>query len=50
MQHKKASQYLTDSVITVVQTSTRHGLRSVDTAIFVKPRTTQNSLPSHLTQ
>jgi len=59
----KASQYLTDIVTTVAESSARPGLRSADTVAYVKPRTRTrfgercfcfagsvawNSLPSHL--
>jgi len=59
----KAPQCLTDIVTTVAESSARPGLRSADTAVYAKPRTTTrfgkrgfcfagpvawNSLPSHL--
>ena len=59
----KAPQYLADSVATVARTGAWRGLRSEDTAIYVKSRTitkfgelgfrlagpdARNSLPSHL--
>jgi len=60
---KRAPQYLSDSVQTVARSSSRPGLRSSNTAVYVKPRcktkfgergfshagpTAWNSLPHHL--
>ena len=36
---KKVPQYLTDSVVSVAQSSMKRGLWSVDTVVYVKPRT-----------
>jgi len=60
---KRAPHYLSDSVQTVARSSSRPGLRSSNTAVYVKPRcrtkfgergfshavpTAWNSLPHHL--